>query len=81
MLCCGTVHIMSVDVSGLYLSASSVMRGWESVSVVSPLFVAYLLTRVTGVPPLETAGAKRWGRDPAYRRYLTNTAVLIPFIY
>jgi len=67
--------------SGLYLSATSVLRGWELASVVSPLFVTFLLTKVSGIPMLERAGLQRWGADPNYQRHLKETALLVPFIW
>ena len=64
--------------SGLYLSASSVMSGYQHISVVSPIFVYLLLTRLSGVPILERMGMKRYGQNPKYLEYVKNTAVLIP---
>jgi len=42
------------------------------------LFVALLLTRVSGVPLLEVRGRDTWGDDPEYRDYLARTPVLVP---
>lgn len=67
--------------SGLYLSATSVLKGWEHVSVISPLLLTYLLTNVSGIPLLEAAGKKRWGSDPSYQDYVKNTAKLVPYIW
>ncbi|XP_076461945.1 uncharacterized protein LOC143294365 [Babylonia areolata] len=67
--------------SGLYVSASSVLSGWEHLSVVSPLFLSFLLINVSGIPMLETYGQKKWGGDPAYQDYVRKTAKLIPFIW
>ncbi|MFT5433833.1 MAG: steroid 5-alpha reductase family enzyme [Myxococcota bacterium] len=47
-------------------------------ALVSPLFVAALLTQVSGIPMLERRGQERWGDDPAYQRYVENTPVLVP---
>lgn len=66
---------------GLYVSSSSVLRGWEHLSVVSPVLLTLLITRLSGIPPLEAAGRRRWGGDPGYQAYLSNTAKLIPFIW
>ena len=67
---------------GLYISASSVMtKPAEYATVISPLFVTLLLTKVSGIPILEKQGLKRWGQDPAYRQYLSKTAKLIPFLW
>ena len=67
--------------SGLYLSASSVLSGWEHISAISPLFLSYLLIKVSGIPMLEAYGQKKWGADPAYQEYLRNTAKLVPFLW
>merc|ERR1712045_887489 len=65
---------------GIYLSCSSTFRGVQYLSVISPLFICFLLTRVSGVPLLEKSGMKRWGELPAYKKYLEDVPVLIPFI-
>jgi len=67
--------------SGIYLSSTSVLKGWEHVSIISPLLLTYLLTRVSGIPLLERAGLKRWGDDPEYQEYIKNTAKLVPYIW
>ncbi|XP_006817278.1 uncharacterized protein LOC102808528, partial [Saccoglossus kowalevskii] len=67
---------------GLYVSASSVYNhNYQYLTIVSPLFVTYLLTQVSGVPLLEKIGQHRWGQNAQYQRYVKNTAVLIPFIW
>ncbi|KAL6483358.1 hypothetical protein MHYP_G00082300 [Metynnis hypsauchen] len=65
--------------SGLFLSASSVMRGSQYLSVVSPLFVWFLLRHVSGIPILEKQAMKKWGADPAFQSYIKNTPLLWPF--
>ncbi|XP_064614376.1 uncharacterized protein LOC135478042 [Liolophura sinensis] len=67
--------------TGLYLSASSVMSGLQYASVISPLFVTFLLTKVSGIPLLERAAEKRWGHQPIYQDYVRKTAVLVPYIW
>uniref|UniRef100_A0A3Q2ZUC4 Si:ch211-210c8.6 n=2 Tax=Kryptolebias marmoratus TaxID=37003 RepID=A0A3Q2ZUC4_KRYMA len=64
--------------AGLWLSASSVMRGPQHLSVASPLFVWFLLRHVSGVPILEKQAAKRWGSEPAFQDYVQNTPLLWP---
>ena len=67
---------------GLYISATSVMTTpAEYATVISPLFVTLLLTKVSGIPILEKQAAKRWGDNPAFKAYVANTAKLIPFIW
>jgi len=64
--------------TGVAVIASSTLRGWPWVTMVSPLFVAFLLMRVSGVPILEKRADERWGDDPAYQRYKAATPVLLP---
>ena len=45
--------------AGLYVTSTNTMKGIEYASIISPLFSAYLLTRVTGVPLLERASDKK----------------------
>ncbi|XP_069509767.1 uncharacterized protein [Ambystoma mexicanum] len=65
--------------AGLFLAASSVLSGAQHLSILSPLFVWFLLSYVSGVPILERQGLKRWGADPAYQHYMKMTPVLWPF--
>ncbi|KAL8598312.1 hypothetical protein ACOMHN_047633 [Nucella lapillus] len=67
--------------TGLYVSASSVLSGWEHVSVISPAFLTFLLLKVSGIPMLEAYGQKKWGASVEYQDYLRNTAKLVPFIW
>lgn len=66
---------------GLFLPASSVMHGWQYLSIASPLFVAYLLTRVSGIPIQEIQAKRRWSNDPGFQAYKAKTAKLIPYIW
>lgn len=63
---------------GVAVIALPALSGWQLVGLVSPLFVALLITRVSGIPLLEKRAEKKWGDDPAYREYVENTPVLIP---
>lgn len=64
--------------AGVALVALPVLSGWQYVTLVSPVFVAVLLTRISGVPLLEARGRRRWGEDASYREYVARTPVLIP---
>ena len=63
---------------GVALIALPVLSGWRYVTLISPLFVTLLLTRVSGVPLLEARGRRLWGDDPTYQQYLARTPVLVP---
>lgn len=63
---------------GMAVLAIPMMSGWQYVSLISPIFVFMLLTKVTGIPQLAAKGLKRWGDDPAYQEYLERTSLLVP---
>ena len=67
---------------GMFISASnSFTSKWEYLTVISPLFVTLLLTRISGIPMLETKNYHRFREKPLYKAHLSNTFLLIPFIY
>jgi steroid 5-alpha reductase family enzyme len=63
---------------GVAIIALPVLRGWQWGTLISPVFVALLLTRVSGVPMLEKRADEKWGGQEAYEAYKAHTPVLIP---
>ncbi len=63
---------------GVALIAAPVLDGWQWVTMVSPVFVTLLLTRVSGVPMLERKACATWGGQPDYEAYKAQTPVLVP---
>lgn len=63
---------------GIALIALPTLHGWQGVTLLSPVFVALLLTRISGIPMLEDKADQRWGGQEDYERYKANTPVLIP---
>ena len=47
-------------------------------TLLSPLFVYVLLTRISGIPLLRARAQRRWGRDPDYQAHLARTSLLLP---
>ena len=66
--------------TGVAVTAAPALDGWRYVTLVSPVFVWLLLTRVSGIPLLEAQADRKWGADPAYRAYKARTPVLVPRI-
>lgn len=64
--------------TGIAIVALPVLSGWRWVVLISPVFVAILITKVSGVPMLEAKADERWGDQPDYQDYKENTPVLIP---
>ncbi|MBN1146727.1 MAG: DUF1295 domain-containing protein [Anaerolineales bacterium] len=63
---------------GVAVIALPILRGWQWVTLISPVFVALLLTRVSGVPMLEKKADEKWGGQAEYEAYKERTPVLIP---
>jgi len=63
---------------GVAIIATPALEGWQYVTLLSPVFVTFLLTKVSGVPLLEQRADARWGGDPEYEAYKAATPVLVP---
>ena len=63
---------------GVAIMALPVLRGWQFVGLISPVFVTLLITRISGVPMLEERADKKWGGQEDYEAYKANTPVLVP---
>jgi steroid 5-alpha reductase family enzyme len=63
---------------GVAVVALPVLRGWQWVTLISPVFVALLLLRVSGVPMLEKAADEKWGGQSDYETYKSRTSVVVP---
>jgi steroid 5-alpha reductase family enzyme len=63
---------------GIALISLPALSGWQYVTLISPLFVYFLLTRVSGIPILEARARERWGDDPDFQAYRDKTPVLFP---
>ena len=62
--------------TGLAIVASS---GGSSIPWLSPAFTALLLTKATGIPPLEKAARAKYTGNPDFDHYMTYTSRLIPW--
>ena len=63
--------------TGMAIIALPVLGGWQWATLISPIFVYFLLTRVSGVPMLEQSADERWGGQDDYESYKQNTPVLV----
>lgn len=62
---------------GMAIMALPILSGWRFVCLISPVFVFILLTRISGIPMLESRAKKRWGDEEAFRAYKKNTPALM----
>ncbi|MDN4644261.1 DUF1295 domain-containing protein [Arthrobacter sp. PsM3] len=63
---------------GVAIIALPALQAWQWVALISPVFVTLLLTKVSGVPLLETKSDRKWGGQADYEAYKRSTPVLIP---
>jgi steroid 5-alpha reductase family enzyme/1-acyl-sn-glycerol-3-phosphate acyltransferase len=65
---------------GIALIALPALSGWQLVTLISPVFVWLLLTRVSGIRMLEALADKQWADDPEYQAYKSRTPSLFPAV-
>lgn len=63
---------------GMAVLAMPVLVGWQFATLISPVFVALLLTRLSGIPTLQKKAQERWGNDADYQAYVASTSLLVP---
>ncbi len=63
---------------GIMVIAIPVLEGLQYSTLISPIFVIVLLTKISGVRMLENRAEKLWGNDPDYQKYKATTPSLIP---
>ncbi|MDJ0698713.1 MAG: DUF1295 domain-containing protein [Woeseiaceae bacterium] len=64
--------------TGIAIIALPVLQGWQWATLISPVFVAFLLIKVSGIPLLEAKADARWGGQDDYESYKRNTPILVP---
>jgi steroid 5-alpha reductase family enzyme len=64
---------------GVAIIALPVLQGWQYVTLISPVFVTILLTRISGIPMLEAHANEKWGGQPDYDAYVAGTSALVPW--
>ncbi|MFX1284822.1 MAG: DUF1295 domain-containing protein [Promethearchaeota archaeon] len=63
---------------GIAIIALPTLQGWRWLTLISPIFVTLLLTKVSGIPLLEKHADEKWGGQEEYEQYKSKTPVLIP---
>lgn len=61
---------------GVAVIALPILRGWQWLTLISPVFVTLLITRISGVPMLEKRADEKWGGQEEYEAYKERTPVL-----
>ena len=63
---------------GVAIVALPILGGWQWVTMISPIFITLLLTKISGIPMLENRADEKWGGQDDYEAYKASTSVLIP---
>ncbi len=63
--------------TGVFVIGTSFYEGTQWLSVISPLFIYLLLTKISGINMLDERAEARWGTDPNYLHYKRRTSILI----
>lgn len=66
---------------GIAIIAYPALYQWQLVTLISPLFVILLLTKISGISLQEEQANERWADDPEYQVYKNSTPVLIPKLF
>jgi len=62
---------------GLFIYGLGFYAGVSWLAIIGPLFITILLRFVSGVPLLEKANDKRWGKDKDYIKYKKSTNIIV----
>ena len=62
---------------GVAIMALPALQGNQLFLMLSPLWVIFLLTAVSGIRMLENRGRKQWGDDPEYQAYVNKKTALM----
>ncbi len=63
---------------GMAIVAVPVFKGLQWITLISPVFVYLLISRISGVNKLEDKADEKWGGDQDYIEYKTRTSILVP---
>jgi steroid 5-alpha reductase family enzyme len=66
---------------GVAIIAIPVLHSWLWLSLISPVFVAFLIVCISGVPLLEKASDEKWLGQKDYELYKEQTPILIPKLF
>ena len=64
---------------GMYIISLSSFSGVEYLTIISPIFVYILLTRMSGINMLEKIADQRYGHLEDYLEYKEKTPLLVPY--
>ncbi len=65
---------------GIYLFIiKSISFPEKIIALAGPIFIILMLLFISGIPMLERAASKKWGKNKDYQEYKRRTSILIPW--
>ena len=64
--------------AGVAFITLPVLRGWQWLTMITPVFIFILLLRISGNPMLEKSADEKWGGQNDYEADKAATSVLVP---
>jgi len=66
---------------GVSIIAYPALYQWQFVTLISPIFVILLLTKISGISLQEEQANQRWAENADYQAYKKRTPVLLPKLF
>ena len=63
---------------GIYIYCSVYLNSFAILTILSPIYITFLLVSVSGIPTLEKEYDRRYATDQKYLEYKDRTGVLFP---
>jgi steroid 5-alpha reductase family enzyme len=67
--------------TGIYICSIEFLDGWQHIAIISPIWIVFLLIKVSGIPLLHKNQLAAYGKDASFQKYIKTTAMLIPGVY
>lgn len=62
---------------GVFIYVLPSLAKWQYLTIISPIFICFILLFVTGIPLLEKSYKKKYANDPEFAKYQAQTNLLI----
>lgn len=63
---------------GIFIFVLPFLEGLSWLTIISPIFITFILLFVSGIPPLEKRYEKKYKNNKKYQEYKKKTSILIP---
>ena len=64
---------------GIFIMLVPTLKNMAFLGVLSPVFITFLLLKVSGIPLLQKAADQKYGKDAKYQKYKKHTNLFLPW--